>query len=99
MVQLLAVSLVLGLMLVSLDITPGSLLGAVTDIGPSLQSLGGGLWRTGEILGACLLAGGAIVVPAWLIHRHRQTQRSTMIATPDLDRPQSVQPPAAAKRS
>jgi hypothetical protein len=100
MVQLLAVSLVIGLMLVSLDITPGWLLGLFSEIGPSLQSFGGGLWRTAEILAACLLAGGAIVVPAWLIQRYRSKQRS---AAPTLDHLQSIAaaartPPTVVKR-
>ena len=104
MVQLLSVSLVIGLMLVSLDITPGSLVGVFSDIGPSLQSFGGGLWRTGEILIACLLAGGAIVVPAWLIQRRHAKQQSGVATHPALNVPKPIaadpgKPPAAVQLS
>ncbi len=106
--KLLAFSLVLGLMLVSLDFTPATVLHAIDDIGPSLQWFGNTLWRAAEVFAACLLAGGLIVVPAWLIQRYRWRRATTVtnapttkalvlarapVAAPDA----SLPPPATAK--
>jgi hypothetical protein len=67
--KLIGGSLTLGLVLVSLDITPSYVLELLGDIGPLVQQLGRSLWRAAEILLGCLLAGAALILPAWLIHR------------------------------
>ena len=69
--RLLAVSLVVGLVLASLDLTFGDLGWPGTDFEALAARAAHGAMLAGEILLKCLLGGAAIVVPAWLIHRFR----------------------------
>jgi hypothetical protein len=89
LVKLAAASLVMGLLLVSLDITPSSLLAMAEDAGPYLQQWGHFFWRAAEILLGCLLAGGALVLPYWLVQRWRRKRRPQLTAVP-------VKPPQAS---
>jgi hypothetical protein len=74
--KLIGVSLFAGLLLVSLDITPRNVWSALQDVEPLLEQLGRSLWRFGDILLGCLVAGGAIVLPLWFLHRMRKAKRA-----------------------
>ncbi len=88
LVKFAVASLVIGLLLASLDITPSSLLAMAEDTGPALQQWGNFMWRAAEILLGCLLAGGALVLPYWLVQRWRNKRRPQLTAVP-------VKPPQA----
>jgi protein-S-isoprenylcysteine O-methyltransferase Ste14 len=98
LVKLAAASLVLGLLLVSLDITPSSLLAMAEDAGPALQQWAKFLWRAAEILLGCLLAGGALVLPYWLVQRRKRKPQLTAVpakAPQASVAPATLTPPAA----
>jgi hypothetical protein len=80
--KLAVASLVMGLLLVSLDITPSSLLAMAEDAGPYLLQSVHNVWRIAEILLGCLLAGGALVLPYWLLQRWRKKRRPQLAAVP-----------------
>jgi hypothetical protein len=82
MLKLAVASLVMGLLLVSLDITPKSLLAMADDAGPILQQWARNVWRIAEILLGCLLAGGLLVLPYWLLQRWRKKRKPQLIAVP-----------------
>jgi hypothetical protein len=67
-------------LLVSLDITPSSLLATAEDAGSYLDQWTKTVWRAGELLLGCLLAGGILVLPYWLIQRWRKTSRPQLTA-------------------
>jgi hypothetical protein len=70
--KLLTISLFIGLLLVSLDITPHNVWVFVQDAGPALENFGRSFWRFGEVLLGCMLAGSALVLPIWLFQRRRK---------------------------
>jgi hypothetical protein len=82
--KLIAASLLLGLLLISLDITPSTLLATAEDAGPALRQWGRNIWRAAEIVIGCMLAGGALVLPYWLVKRWRKSGKGkpTLTAVP-----------------
>jgi hypothetical protein len=82
--RLIAASLLLGLLLVSLDITPSTLLAMAEDAGPVLRQWGHNIWRGAEIVVGCMLAGGALVLPYWVVKRWRKNgkAKATLTAVP-----------------
>ena len=72
--KLVAISLVTGLMLVSLDITPRNIWLLLQDFVPFLEGLGHTIWRAGEVLLGCLAVGALIVLPIWYFQRRRKAQ-------------------------
>jgi hypothetical protein len=82
--RLIAASLLLGLLLISLDITPSTLMVMAEDAGPVLRQWGRNIWRGTEIVVGCLLAGGALVLPYWLVKRWRKSGKGkpTLTAVP-----------------
>jgi hypothetical protein len=83
-------------MLVSLDITPSSMMVLADDLGPMFANLGHSLWRAVEILLSCLLVGAALVLPAYLLQRWwTKRRKSTTTATKPL-LPAVVGPSAAS---
>jgi hypothetical protein len=82
LVKLIGGSLLAGLLLISLDITPSSVWAALQDTEPFLEQLGRSLWRFGDVLLGCLVAGGAIVLPLWLFQRVRKANRAKIAAKP-----------------
>jgi hypothetical protein len=72
--KLLAISLVTGLLLVSLDITPHNVWVFAQDVGPALENFGRSFWRLGEVVLGCLLAGSIVVIPLWLLQRRNKAR-------------------------
>jgi hypothetical protein len=81
--KLIGASMLVGLMLVSLDVTPSSLGGLLDDLGPRMKQAGAGLWRLTETMVACLLAGAALVLPVWLVRRYRHKVQQAIAAAND----------------
>jgi hypothetical protein len=71
LLKLFAFSVVVGLLLISLDFTPSFFLEVGADIGGMLSNLSHGLWRVFEIILGCALAGAVIVIPLWGLKRIR----------------------------
>jgi hypothetical protein len=94
LLKLAIASLLMGLLLVSLDITPSSLLAMAEDAGSSLEQWGKSIGRAAEIVLGCLLAGGALVLPYWLVQRVRKKSRPSLAAVAEKPR-QVASDPAA----
>jgi hypothetical protein len=88
--KLLAISLFIGLLLVSLDITPHSVWMFAQDAGPALENFGRSFWRLGEVLLGCLLAGSVLVLPVWLFQRRRKTVGDKSPTPPKRPGPPSI---------